>query len=151
MWLKAQVPENDIPLVRMGQEIEVKVTALPGRVFKARIAAIEASIGRDHASRDRALGDPQPRRRTQVRDVRELQDRNRRSEPAPAVPAEAVIREGDLATVWVESLNEPLVFQRRKVQLGMEQDGRVQIRSGLKPGELVIARGALFVDNEWRQ
>ena len=33
----------------------------------------------------------------------------------------------------------------------MEQDGRMQIREGLKAGELVVARGAIFVDNEWRQ
>jgi cobalt-zinc-cadmium efflux system membrane fusion protein len=33
----------------------------------------------------------------------------------------------------------------------MEQDGRVQVRDGLKTGEQVIARGAIFVDNEWRQ
>jgi cobalt-zinc-cadmium efflux system membrane fusion protein len=26
-----------------------------------------------------------------------------------------------------------------------------QIRSGLSAGELVVARGAIFVDNEWRQ
>ena len=37
------------------------------------------------------------------------------------------------------------------VKLGIEQDGRVQIREGLKPGELIVARGAIFVDNEWRQ
>jgi len=33
----------------------------------------------------------------------------------------------------------------------MEQDGRLQIRDGLKLGELVVARGAIFVENEWRQ
>jgi membrane fusion protein, heavy metal efflux system len=43
MWLKANVPEIDIPLVQVGQEIEVRITALPGRVFKARITAIGAS------------------------------------------------------------------------------------------------------------
>ena len=43
MWLKAQVPENDIPLVRVEQEVEVKVSALPGRVFRARIANISAA------------------------------------------------------------------------------------------------------------
>ena len=37
------------------------------------------------------------------------------------------------ATVWVE--REPLLFERRKVKLGLEQDGRVQIRDGLEPGE----------------
>jgi cobalt-zinc-cadmium efflux system membrane fusion protein len=43
MWLKANVPEFDSPLVQVGQEIEVKVAALPDRVFKARITAVGAS------------------------------------------------------------------------------------------------------------
>jgi multidrug efflux pump subunit AcrA (membrane-fusion protein) len=62
---------------------------------------------------------------------------------------EAVIREGDVATVWVQQ--EPTVLKRREVSIGMEQDDRIQIRRGLKPGERVVARGAIFVDNEWRQ
>ena len=48
-------------------------------------------------------------------------------------------------------LSEPLQFERRKVKVALEQDGRLQIREGLKPGELVVARGAIFIDNEWRQ
>src|SRR6185312_13892327 len=43
MWLKANVPENDIPFVRVGQEIEVRVAAVPDRVFKARVIAIGAA------------------------------------------------------------------------------------------------------------
>ena len=43
MWLKAFVPEMDIVQVQVGQQIEVKVTALPDRVFKARITAIGAA------------------------------------------------------------------------------------------------------------
>ena len=69
---------------------------------------------------------------------------------APAVPVEAVIREGDLATGWVQG-NSPQTFERRKVTLGLEQEGRVQIRAGLKAGEVVVGRGAIFVDNEWKQ
>jgi cobalt-zinc-cadmium efflux system membrane fusion protein len=70
-------------------------------------------------------------------------------QPSPAVPVESVIREADLATVWVQK--EAMVFQRRPVTIGMEQDGRVQVRDGLKTGEQVVARGAIFIDNEWRQ
>jgi cobalt-zinc-cadmium efflux system membrane fusion protein len=70
-------------------------------------------------------------------------------EVSPAVPVVAVIREGDVAVVWVEE--EPDVFRRRPVTIGIEQDGRMQIRDGIKPGELVVGRGAIFVDNEWRQ
>jgi cobalt-zinc-cadmium efflux system membrane fusion protein len=70
-------------------------------------------------------------------------------ELSPAVPVAALIREGDLAAVWVEA--EPMLFKRRNVKLGMEQEGRAQIREGLKAGERVLGRGAIFVDNEWRQ
>jgi membrane fusion protein, heavy metal efflux system len=69
--------------------------------------------------------------------------------PSPAVPTDAVIREGDVATVWVET--EPRLFKRRVVDIGIQQDGLTQIRSGLDVGEMVVARGAIFVDNEWRQ
>jgi len=43
MWLKAYVPEADIALIRVGQELEVKVIAMPNRVFRARVIAIGAS------------------------------------------------------------------------------------------------------------
>ena len=41
--------------------------------------------------------------------------------PTPAVPTVAVIREGDVATVWVET--EPMLFRRRVVEIGIQQDG----------------------------
>ena len=43
MWLKAQIFEQDIALVRIGQEIEAKVAAAPDRIFKARISAISSA------------------------------------------------------------------------------------------------------------
>ena len=71
------------------------------------------------------------------------------SGPAPAVPIDAVIWEGAQATVWVEQ--EPQLFQRRRIKAGLEQNGLFQVREGLEPGERVIARGAIFVQNESQQ
>ena len=34
----------------------------------------------------------------------------------------------DAAVVWVEI--EPMLLQRRKVKIGLEQDGRLQVREG---------------------
>jgi cobalt-zinc-cadmium efflux system membrane fusion protein len=51
--------------------------------------------------------------------------------------------------VFVEA--EPRAFRRREVRLGIERDGSVQIRDGLQAGELVVARGAIFLDNQWHQ
>jgi membrane fusion protein, heavy metal efflux system len=67
----------------------------------------------------------------------------------PAVPVEAVIWDGDAAFVWVQ--RESMSFERRSVKLGLEQDGLVLVKDGLKEGDMVVSRGALFVDNQWRQ
>ena len=149
MWLKAQVPENDIPLVRVDQEVEVKVSALPGRVFKARIANISAST--DLTTRRTVVRSEIPNHDGALKSemFASFKIATGADELAPAVPVLAVIREGDTAVVWVEEA--PEVFRRRPVKIGMEQEGRMQIREGLKAGERIVARGAIFVDNEWRQ
>jgi cobalt-zinc-cadmium efflux system membrane fusion protein len=149
MWLKAQVPENEIPHVRVGQQVEVRVSALPGRVFKASIANISASA--DLTTRRTVVRSeiPNPDGALKSEMFASFKIITGADEPTPAVPVVAVIREGDLAVVWVQE--EPALFRRRAVKVGMEQEGRIQIREGLKPGDLVVARGAIFVDNEWRQ
>lgn len=149
MWLKAQIFEQDIAQVRVGQEIEARVSAVPGKTFKARIDAINSAS--DLATR-----------RVVVRSEIQNTDGLLRAEmfamfkiniddgvANAAVPTNAVIREGDVATVWVEA--EPLLFKRRVVEIGIQQDGLTQIRKGLAVGEQVVAHGAIFVDNEWRQ
>lgn len=149
MWLKANVPENEISLIKVGQDIEIKVTALPDRAYKARITAIGAAS--DSATRRVVVRSeiPNPDRALKSEMFASFKIATGEGGASPAVPVESVIREGELATVWVQ--REPLLFQRRKIKLGIEQDGRLQILEGLAVGEQVIGRGAIFVDNEWRQ
>ena len=149
MWLKAFVPEIDIPFIRIGQEIEVKVTALPGRTFAARVthigAVFEATTRRIEVRSEVA----NPGGALKAEMFASFKITTADSVTALAVPMDAVIREGDLATVWVQQ--EPLRFVRKSVSIGIEQDGQMQIRDGLAAGELAVARGAIFLDNQWRQ
>jgi len=149
MWLKANVPEVDIPLVRVGQELEVRVTAFPDRVFKARVTAIGAAS--DAATRRVVVRSeiPNPDGALRAEMFASFKISTGDGERAPAVPVDTVIWDGAQAIVWVE--REPMQFERRKVAVSLEQDGRLQIRDGLKAGELVVARGAIYIDNEWRQ
>jgi len=149
MWLKANVPENDIPLVRVGQEIEVRVAAVPDRVFRARVIAIGAAS--DSATRRVSVRSeiPNPDGALKSEMFATFKIATGDGELSPGVPAEAVVWEGSVAAVWVQL--EPMLLQRRKVKIGLEQDGLLQVREGIKPGELVVGRGAIFVDNEWRQ
>jgi membrane fusion protein, heavy metal efflux system len=149
MWLKAQIFEQDIAFVRIGQEIEAKVTAAPNRTFKARIANIGSAS--DLATRRimvrSEIGNPDGVLKSEMFATFNIDI----AEPSvtPAVPIDAVIREADLATVWVQT--EPMLFKRRVVDIGIQQNGLTQVRRGLAVGEQVISRGAIFVDNEWRQ
>lgn len=149
MWLKAQIPETEIPAVRLGQDVEVKVAALPDRVFKARITAVDATS--DAAIRRlivrSEIANPDGALKSEM--FATFRIATGESVAQPAVPVDAVIREGEVASVWVEKAE--MLFARRVVQIGVEQDDRVQIRSGLAVGERVVSRGAIFVDNEWKQ
>jgi len=135
-------------VIRVGQDIEVKVSALPDRLFKARIAAIGAAS--DVATRRVVVRSeiPNPDGALKAELFATFRIATGEGNSAPAVPVAAIIRDGDVTSVWVE--DQPMVFRRRQVRVGLEQDGRAQIREGLKPGEVVVARGAIFVDNEWR-
>jgi RND family efflux transporter MFP subunit len=57
---------------------------------------------------------------------------------AVLVPAEAVIRQGGEAVVFVASESRA---QRRSVQTGIEDAVSIEITSGLRAGEMVITRG----------
>jgi len=149
MWLKANVPEVDIPLIRVGQEIEVRVTAVPDRAFTAQVIAIGAAS--DASTRRVVVRSeiPNPDRALKSEMFASFKIAIGERRPAPSVPADAVVWQGDQAVVWTE--REPMLFERRLVKTGLEQDGRFEIREGLQAGERVVERGALFVQNEWQQ
>lgn len=149
MWLKANVAEVDSPLVRVGQAIQVSVNALPNRVFDARIIAIGAA---SDASTRRVMVRsevPNPDRVLKSEMFATFKIAIGDAELTPSVPVDAVIRQGDDAFVWIE--DKPMHFKRRKIEVGLEQDGRLQVVSGLAANESVISRGVIYVENEWKQ
>ena len=61
------------------------------------------------------------------------------------LPVSAVlIKDGKDPVVYVQ--RDPLTFVRRRVVVAQPVEGRVQIVSGLAPGEKVVVRGALLLD-----
>ena len=148
VWLVAAVPETDAPFIERGQTVEVRVLALPGQIFKAKLTAIGAQV------------DPVTRR-VPVRAT--LANADGKLKPqmfasfsiitsgdsqAPAVPEEAIVREGDQARVWVVAQNNTLTL--RSIHTGRSSDGMVEVVEGLKAGERVVTRGSLFIDRAAR-
>jgi Cu(I)/Ag(I) efflux system membrane fusion protein len=68
--------------------------------------------------------------------------------PAVVVPADAVVDSGLAKTVFVRSGEG--TFVPRKVETGWRSGNRVEIVSGLAPGEEVVVSGTFFLDSETR-
>ncbi|MBV8169122.1 MAG: efflux RND transporter periplasmic adaptor subunit [Alphaproteobacteria bacterium] len=146
MWMLANVPEVDIPLLRLGQDVDVKVMAYPGRLFHGKVVNIGASVDPDtHRILVRSeIADPGMALRPQM--FANFVIRTGQAMTSPAVPLGGVVREGDgTMTVWVT--NDLHRFTKRTVKVGLQQDGVDQILSGLEAGELVATDGALFLSN----
>jgi cobalt-zinc-cadmium efflux system membrane fusion protein len=144
VWLVADVRETDAPLVEIGQEIEVRVLALPGRVFTAKLVSVGAAV------------DPVTRR-VPVRATLDNQDGKLKPQMfasfsiitsgesnALAVPEEAVVREGEAARVWIVQGANDLAL--RQIHTGRINNGMVEVLDGLEPGDKVVTRGSLFID-----
>ncbi|HTP93198.1 MAG TPA: efflux RND transporter periplasmic adaptor subunit [Xanthobacteraceae bacterium] len=146
MWMLANVVETDSPAFRVGQEVQVKLDAFPGRVFDGKVTTISAAV------------DPNTRRvlvRSEVKDPQhELRSGMfgtfviRVGDPvrSPGIAVDGVVREGDgTMTVWVTA--DRRRFTRRTVKIGEERDGYRQILEGVQVGELAAAEGAIFLSN----
>ncbi len=146
VWLLANVDESDAALYRVGQDVKVSVLAFPNRLFTGKISRISTAV------------DPNIHRLL-VRS--EVPDPNHELRPgmfanfvistgapitAVGAPLESVIREPDgTQTVWVTT--DRRHFTQRVVTIGIESDGYREIVSGLRPGELIVTKGALILDN----
>jgi membrane fusion protein, heavy metal efflux system len=146
MWMLASVPEADIPLLRLGEDVEIHMAAYPGRVFKGKITNIGAAVDPNtHRIQVRShIKDPQHELRAQM--FATFVIRTGKAMRSPAVPEGGVVREGDgTMTVWVTT--DGRRFTQRVVKIGLLQDGFWQVLNGLEPGERVATDGALFLDN----
>jgi cobalt-zinc-cadmium efflux system membrane fusion protein len=146
MWMLANVAENDSPAFHVGQQVQVQISAFPGRVFDGKITTVGAIV------------DPNTRRVLVRSEISDPQHELRSGmfahfiistgapERSPAVPLSGVVREGDgTQTVWITA--DRRRFTKRTVTIGVQRDGYRQIRDGVRDGELAATDGAIFLSN----
>ena len=140
-----RVPERQLPLVRAGQEIGVRVDAYPDQ-FPGRVVAVGDVI--DDATRT------VPVRCTVSNPDRLLKPAmfarvTLRATPGThvlAVPVTALLSDGQRFRVIVRRPDGSLAEQG--VEVGPEVDGRVQVLSGIVAGDEIVTDGALFAAQE---
>jgi cobalt-zinc-cadmium efflux system membrane fusion protein len=148
VWALADVYEADLSLVDPGDQVEVRVPAYPDDVFKGKVIYVGDVV--DPTMRTVkvrcAIANPdgklKPEMFAQVK-VDAGEDLS-----TILVPSAAVLTNGDKNEVVASSADHK--FRVRQVKVGPEMDGRVRVYEGLKEGEVIVTRGALFARQEIR-
>ena len=145
LWAVAQVPEQQVSQVKVGQSVSIEVPALGNEKLVGKLIFVGQTIN--------------PETRTVL--VRtELDNRDGRLKPAMlasmliearavdrlVVPASAVVRENDEDHVFI-AIGDG-AFRLTKVKLGPEQAGKRVVVSGLKGEEKLVVDGAFHLNNE---
>ena len=63
------------------------------------------------------------------------------------LPVDAVIRDSKGSTVWIKTGKN--TFKNKMVEVGSEANGRIEIRSGLMPSDVVVITGAYLLNSEF--
>jgi len=145
-WMLGNVTESDSPLFHVGQAVQARVMAYPGRVFSGKIAKIYATVdANSHRVTIRSeIADPKHELRPGMlaHFVIRVQD----PVESAAMPMNGVVREGDgTMTAWVTT--DRRRFLQKTVKIGLQRDGRYQVLEGLQRGELVVTDGAVFLSS----
>jgi len=148
LWLLGDVYEADLPHVKPGAELEVQVSAYPGRTFRGTVDWISDTL--DPLQRTAkvrcVLKNPEGLLRPEMYGVVNIAAPTRQ---AVTVPRDAVLRDGDETVVFIEEPRQAdgrVTFNRRRVITNEQFPGDlVPVLSGLTQGERVATRGSIFL------
>jgi membrane fusion protein, copper/silver efflux system len=149
LWILIDVYEADLAKVSVGDQIRFTTTAIPERIFDARIQFIDPLID--------------PRTRTATARA-EISNRSGKLKPdmlvkgtiigsstttadQVVVPASAVLWTGKRSVIYlVEPGSSVPSFRFREIVLGERVGNGYLVKSGLRGGEEVVTNGAFVID-----
>ena len=145
VWLNAAIPEALAGQVRIGQGVEVRLSAFPSERFTGRLTALLPEVSGD--SRTLTGRVEMPNRGGRLRPGMYGQIVfGGGAAPALLVPSEAVIRTGTRDLVMLALVEGR--YQPALVRVGREAGGQTEILAGLAAGERIIASGQFLIDSE---
>lgn len=148
VWLLADVFEQDLGLIQLGQPAKIRVDAYPEEEFTGRVAFIyptvtpETRTAKVRIELPNASGSLKPAMYARV----ELATMHGDVQQILGVPDSAVLDSGTRQIVLVRRGEG--AFEPREVKLGMRADGYVQVMDGLKAGENVVVSANFLIDAE---
>jgi len=144
VWVTAMVPEKDVAAISKNQDADVSLDAYPGRVLHGKVLFVSDVIEPDSrrnkvriafANADHAL---KPNMFATVTLLGAPRSR-------VVLPSSALLMNNDRTSVFVAVA--PWTFERRTVDLDLDEGTSVAIRSGVNAGDQVVIKGGLLLND----
>jgi cobalt-zinc-cadmium efflux system membrane fusion protein len=142
VWMAAQVKEKDIRFIQTGDECNIEVMALPGKLLKGKVYHVNAVVEEDTRSIQVLIAVPntdhalKPGMYTTVNFI---------AKPGLSlVLANSCLLQAD-STPYVLVATAPGKFVKRPVTTNGTSNQQVVITSGLSVGERIVTEGAFYL------
>lgn len=147
VWVIAQIYEQDLPFVKLGQEAVVKVASLPDREFRGRVTFLYPNVDEKTRTARVRLEFENPGYFLKPGMFVSALIQAEIEPAAVLVPDSAVLRSGTRNTVFIAE--DQGRFTARDIVPGLEGEGGwMQVISGLAAGERVVTSGQFLLDSE---
>ena len=145
VWVWAEFYENELPMLQVGQNIDVSTKSYPGEKFKGTISVINPFL--DEAKRTAKVRIDIPNPDFKLRPGMYVNaDLEMDMGEALTVPVSAVMPTGTRNVVFVDKGGGKL--EPRIVELGSKYGDIYEVKSGLQGDERVVASANFLIDAE---
>jgi len=148
MYVKAAVPENHLPNIKVGSKVKLNIPVLD-TLIEGQITQVGNHINPANRTFDIEVNFPNPEKRVKPNMMVKLLINDYSNQEALIVPQGLISEnaEGEQYLYLAEEENGKMLAQKSIITTGKRQDGMVEVLSGLKPGAAMISEGARMVRN----
>jgi membrane fusion protein, heavy metal efflux system len=149
VWITANVPENQLRVIRVGTVAEVKTATLGEGSITARVTNIDTTLNEDTRTAKVRLAVDNPGERLKAGMFAEIGFRaGTASGEEIVVKSNAVQRIDGKDVVFIPKKEETGAFEIREVETDGDIDGYTRIKKGLEMGESVVTKGSFTLKTQ---
>ncbi|MFY8001040.1 MAG: efflux RND transporter periplasmic adaptor subunit [Candidatus Kapaibacteriota bacterium] len=150
VWNLADVYEQDIQAIRLGQRVTMRLAAYPNELFAGVVRFIYPTLNTETRTVKVRIESANPHGKLRPGMFTETEFAAQSTQQSLTIPEESAIQSGRQTIVWVKESEEggKGVFRAQAVVLGRRNGGKYEVLSGLREGEAVAASGGFLLDSE---
>lgn len=148
VWVKADVFEHDLPLVRVGQPVEITSESLPGTKLRGTVNFLEPMVNAQTRTTVARIQVANPRMSLRPGMFTQVRFAVPTAEETLAVPRSVVVDSGTHKVAFVAKGGG--MFEAREVGLGSPSDEYYPVLAGLHAGDRVVTQGNFLLDSQTR-